>query len=126
MIEMREKKGKKQDKRHLPLAVKMTVKVSHDKKGEDINVLDLREISSFTDYFIIMHGNSSRQNLALYKRIDEELMKKSIKPLHVEGRESAEWILMDYGSFVIHIFSMKAREFYSLEKLWGDAPRYNY
>ena len=123
---MREKKGKKQDKRHLPLAVKMTVKVSHDKKGEDINVLDLREISSFTDYFIIMHGNSSRQNLALYKSIDEELRKKSIKPLHVEGRESAEWILMDYGSFVIHIFSMKAREFYSLEKLWGDAPRYNY
>lgn len=122
--EMKEEKNKNPDKRRLPMAVKVSVKAGKDKKGEDLVVLDLRKIASFTDYFIIMHGNSSRHNVALYESIEEELKKKNIRPLSVEGKEHAEWILMDYGSFIIHIFSKRAREYYSLEKLWGDALKF--
>lgn len=113
----------KTDKRPLPPGVKISVKASQAKKGEDLLVIDLRGISSFTDFFIIMHGNSTRQNMALYENIKEELKKKNIESLSIEGREHGEWILMDYGSFIVHVFSERAREYYSLEKLWGDAPR---
>lgn len=110
-------------KRNLPKGVKISVKASQAKKGEDIVVLKLSEISSFTDFFVIMHGNSSRQNLALLDGIGQDLKKANITPLSVEGKVNAEWILMDYGSFIVHVFSKKAREYYSLEKLWGDAPK---
>ena len=104
----------------IPESVKISVEASQMKKAEDIVVLDLTGISSFTDFFIIMHGNSSRQNVAIYESIEEDLKDQSIRPLSVEGRENAEWILMDYGEFIVHIFSPNAREYYSLEKLWGD------
>lgn len=117
---------KKLDKRSLIKHVKMSVKASQAKKAEDIVVLDLQGISSFTDYFIIMQGNSKRQNLAIYENIETELKNENIRPLSIEGRKNAEWILMDYGSFIIHIFSKEAREYYYLEKLWGDAPRSDY
>jgi ribosome-associated protein len=113
-------------KRSLPREVKISIKASRAKQGENLVVLDLRGISSFTDYFVIMHGNSARQNLALNENIEKELKKEKIMPLSVEGRELAEWILMDYGSFIIHVFSEKAREYYSLEKLWGDAQKISY
>jgi len=113
-------------KRSLPEEVRISVKAGQAKKGEEICVLDLRELTSFTDYFVIMHGNSSRQNVAIYENIEEELRKKNIRPFGVEGLERAEWILLDYGNFVIHIFSKQARDYYSLEKLWGDAPRVDY
>jgi len=117
---------KKFTKRSLPKGVKTAVKVSLDKKGEDIVILDLSEKSSFTDIFVILHGNSPRQNLALYENIQMELKKANIFPLSREGLDSAEWILMDYGYFIIHIFSKKSREYYSLENLWIDAPRLTY
>lgn len=123
---MNKEPSKKLTKRSLPGGVKISVKASQAKKGEDIIVLFLSEISSFTDFFIIMHGNSSRQNFALYENIAMELKKKNVMPLSIEGKKNAEWILMDYGSFIIHIFSEKAREYYSLEKLWGDAPKITY
>jgi ribosome-associated protein len=107
----------------IPESLKISVEASRMKKAEDIVVLDLTGISSFTDFFIIMHGNSSRQNVAIYEGIDEELKDLSIRPLSVEGKENAEWILMDYGEFIVHIFSPKAREYYSLEKLWGDGAK---
>ncbi len=121
-----ERTGKVISKRSLPREVKVSIKASKAKKGENLVVLDLREISSFTDYFVIMHGNSARQNLALNENIEEELKKEKIMPLSVEGRKLAEWILMDYGSFIIHVFSEKARKYYSLEKLWGDAHKILY
>jgi len=71
-------------------------------------------------------GNSSRQNTAIYESIQQELKKGKLLPIGVEGRESAEWILIDYGSFVVHVFSRQTRGYYSLEKLWGDAPRLSY
>jgi ribosome-associated protein len=121
-----ERTGKAISKRSFPREVKISIKASKAKKGENLVVLDLRGISSFTDYFVIMHGNSARQNLALNENIEKELKKEKIMPLSVEGRKLAEWILMDYGSFIIHVFSEKAREYYSLEKLWGDAHKFSY
>ncbi len=121
-----ERTGKVISKRNLPREVKISIKASKAKKGENLVVLDLRGISSFTDYFVIMHGNSTRQNLALNENIEKDLKKEKIMPLSVEGRKLAEWILMDYGSFIIHVFSEKAREYYSLEKLWGDALKFSY
>ena len=106
--------------------MKASVKASLEKMGEELVVLDLRGIASFTDFFIIMHGNSSRQNTAIYESIGKEMKKQKIKPLSVEGRERADWILMDFGSFIVHVFSKEAREYYSLEKLWGDAPKLSF
>ena len=117
---MNSKTDKTTNTRVIPEGVKTSVEASRMKKAEDIVVLDLTGISSFTDFFIIMHGNSSRQNVAIYEGIEKELKDLSIRPLSVEGRENAEWILMDYGEFIVHIFSSRAREYYSLEKLWGD------
>jgi len=113
-------------KRNLPPGVKVAVNAGQAKMGEDICVLDLREISTFTDFFLIMHGNSSRQNMAICENIEKELRRGKVKPSGIEGMTLGEWILMDYGSFVVHIFSKKARDYYSLEKLWGDAPRFTY
>jgi ribosome-associated protein len=113
-------------RRNLPPEVRLSVKAGQDKKAEDIVVLDLRDVSGFTDFFVIMAGNSSRQNTAIYESIEQELKKSRVRPIGVEGRNQAEWILIDYGSFVVHVFSRQARGYYSLEKLWGDAPRLSF
>ncbi len=113
-------------RRNLPAEVRLSVKASQDKKAEDIVVLDLRDVSTFTDFFVIVTGNSTRQNTAIYESIEQELKKKRLLPIGVEGRDLAEWILIDYGSFVVHIFSKHARGYYSLEKLWRDAPRLSF
>lgn len=118
--------AKKLTKRSLPPEVRSAVKASQSRKAEDILILDLRDISSFTDFFVIMTGNSSRQSVAIHESIEQELKRQKTRPLGVEGKELAEWILMDYGNFVVHVFSRRAREYYSLEKLWGDAPRVSY
>ncbi len=111
------------NKRNLPREIRLSVEASRAKKAEELVVLDLRGLSTFTDFFVIMTGNSSRQNTAISESIEQALKKSEVRPLGVEGRGPAEWILLDYGSFVIHVFSKQAREYYSLEKLWGDAPR---
>ena len=123
---MAKKNPPKLTKKNLPQEVKLSVKASQDKKAEDIIVLDLRDISSFTDFFVIVTGNSTRQNTAIYESIEQELKKGRLMPIGVEGRNLAEWILIDYGSFIVHVFSKQARGYYSLEKLWGDAPRLSY
>ena len=126
MREMNQKTSNKLIKKNLPNDVTASLKACQAKKGEDMVILDLKDISSFTDYFVIMHGNSKRQNVAICENVERELKGKNIRPASIEGRENAEWILMDYGNFIIHIFSKEAREYYSLEKLWGDAPRLNF
>lgn len=110
----------------LPEEINRTVEVCQDKKAEDILVLDLRGISSFTDYFVILQGNSGKQNQAIYEGIELALKSHDIRPISVEGRTHAEWVLMDYGSFIVHIFSPQAREYYALEKLWGDGIKHNF
>lgn len=87
-------------------------------------VLDLRGLSDFTDYFVIGHGSSDRQVLAIADAIEETLAKElRVKPDHVEGRRGGEWVLLDYIDFVVHVFVAEKRSFYALERLWGDAPR---
>jgi len=119
---MEKEKTAKLTQRALPAEVRLALKAGQARKAEDVLVMDLRNISSFTDYFLIMHGNSSRQNAALCDALEQDLKANGVRPLSVEGREHAEWILMDYGDFIVHIFSPAARDYYCLEKLWGDAP----
>ena len=123
---MAEDKRKRFTKRGLPANVRLVVEASMARKAEDVCVLDLREISSFTDFFLVMHGNSSRQNLAVAEAVEAALRPAGLRPLSVEGREKAEWVLLDYGSLVVHVFSRAARDHYGLESLWGDAPRLDF
>jgi ribosome-associated protein len=120
---MAEEKKKRFTKRSLPAPVRLAVEAALARKAEELCVLDLRELSSFTDFFIVTNGNSSRQNIAVAEAIEAALKPAGSRPIGIEGRESAEWVLLDYGSFVIHVFSKAARDHYALEKLWGDAPR---
>lgn len=94
-----------------------------DKKAEDPVVLDLRGRSDVTDYFLICHGNSERQVQAIVDSIEQKLRHEmGRRPSHVEGRRAADWVLMDYVDFVVHVFRQDRRQFYRLERLWGDAP----
>lgn len=94
-----------------------------DKKALDMVVLDLREVASFTDYFVITSGTNERQVQAIADEIFERLKKAGAPAARVEGRQTAEWILLDYGDFVVHVFENKARKFYDLERLWREAGR---
>lgn len=120
---MSEESKKNLTEQDLPEAVKTSVEAALDKQAENLLVLDLRGISSFTDFFLIMNGQSARQNHAIMESVERSLKKAGQRPLSIEGRKSAEWILMDYGDFILHIFSEEARAFYELEKLWADGPR---
>ena len=104
-------------------AVMIAARASQDKKATDLVVLDLREVASFTEYFLICTGASTRQVQAISNSVEEGLLKNGKRPLHIEGYSSAEWILLDYGDFIVHIFSPASRRFYDLERLWRDAPR---
>ena len=123
---MAEEKKKRFTKRSLPAPVRLAVEAALARKAEELCALDLRELSSFTDFFIVAHGNSSRQNTAIAEAVEAALKPAGYRPISVEGRESGEWVLLDYGSFVVHIFSRAARDNYALENLWGDAPRLDF
>jgi ribosome-associated protein len=92
-----------------------------DKKALDLVVLDLREIASFTDYFVIVSGNNERQVQAISDEVFEKLKKSGTAAARVEGYKTAEWILLDYGDFIVHVFLDKARRFYDLERLWRES-----
>jgi ribosome-associated protein len=94
-----------------------------DKKAINSIVLDLREIASFTDYFLLMSGSNERQVQAISDGIVETLKKAGTPALRVEGYKTAEWILVDYGDFVVHVFDEKARKFYDLERLWRESKQ---
>jgi len=97
--------------------------LAQERRAQDIEVLDLRGISSATDYFVIATGTSDVQVKAIANHVIEELKKDDHRPLHVEGLEGGRWVLIDYIDFVVHVFHPQAREFYQLEVLWGDAPK---
>ncbi len=102
-------------------AVKKASQAVDQKKGDQITVLDVSKICGFADFLIICQGYNQKQNQAICDGIRGTLKKEErLSPHHLEGYRSAEWILMDYLDFVIHIFSPQSREFYRLEKLWGD------
>jgi ribosome-associated protein len=94
-----------------------------EKKAIEPVVLDLRDIASFTDYFVIFSGANERQVQAISDEVYETLKKSGEPALRVEGYNTAEWILLDYGDFVVHVFEQKARKFYDLERLWRESKR---
>ena len=101
------------------------IEAALDKKAQDAVVLELGDICSFTDSFLICTGTSTRHNQTIADHIQETLKKYGVRPLHVEGHTEGEWILMDYVDFVVHIFSARAREFYDLERLWRAGKRHD-
>jgi ribosome-associated protein len=103
--------------------IRMALKAAGEKKALDVIVLDLREIASFTDYFIITSGTNERQVQAISDEVFETLKKAGTAAARVEGYKTAEWILLDYGDFVVHVFDEKARRFYDLERLWRESRR---
>lgn len=94
-----------------------------EKKAFDVVVLDLREIASFTDFFVLVSGANERQVQAISDEVYETLKKSGTTAARVEGYKTAEWILLDYGDFVVHVFEQKARTFYDLERLWRESKR---
>ena len=104
--------------------LRLALHAAADKKAHDLVVLDLREVASFTDHFVIASGTNVRQVQAVADAVEEELRKRlGVRPLRVEGYKSAEWVLLDYGDFIFHVFEEKSRRFYDLERLWRDAAR---
>ena len=107
----------------LPRDVKTAIAAAGDKKAADLLLLDLRKSSSFTDFFLICTGTNVRQVQAIADGIVESLRQLGSKPSLVEGYEGGQWILIDYFDFIVHVFTPSTREFYGLERLWGDAKR---
>jgi ribosome-associated protein len=105
----------------LPEDIASAVTAAASKKASDIVVLDLRKAAAFTDYFVICTGQNARQIKAISDAIEEALARRHLKPAHVEGYQRAEWVLLDYFDFVVHVFSEETRTFYGLERLWGSA-----
>lgn len=108
----------------LDAELKLAITSAAEKKAEHIVALDLRPIASFTEFFVIASGTNQRQVQAIADEISERLKKETrLKPIRIEGYASAEWVLLDYGDFVFHIFNTESREFYDLARLWRDAGR---
>lgn len=110
-------------KKRLTGDVGKAVRAALDKKALDVVILDLRHTPAFTDYFVLCTGLNTRQVKAIADAIEETLRAAKVRPAHVEGYERAEWVLMDYFTFVVHVFTPQTRAFYSLDRLWGDAER---
>ena len=107
----------------LPIQITAAIEAAQGRKATEVIVLDLRKTAAFTDYFLICTGANARQVHAIADAVEEALKAKKVRPTHVEGYQRAEWILLDYFDFVVHVFSAHARQFYGLERLWGDASR---
>jgi ribosome-associated protein len=105
-----------------PTRVREAVAAAEDRKAVDLRVLHLEKVSDFTDFFLICSGTSERQVQAIADAVQERMREGQVRPLHVEGFNRGQWVLLDYGDFVVHIFQEEPRRFYSLERLWGDAP----
>lgn len=104
--------------------IKLALTCASEKKAFGLVALDLREIASFTEFFIIASGANQRQVQAICDEIQEQLKKQlNSKPVRIEGYGAAEWVLLDYGDFIVHVFEKNARDFYDLERLWRDAKK---
>jgi len=111
----------------LPKAIGAAVRAARDKKAFDVVVLDLRTAGGFTDYFVICTGANARQINAIADGVKDTLREDlGERAGHAEGVEKSEWILLDYFDFVVHVFSRDCRSFYGLERLWGEAERYEF
>ena len=102
--------------------LKVVVEAADSKRAEDIVALDVQGISLLADYFVIMQANSERQVKAIADIIEEKVEEAGFEVRNVEGKDGANWILLDLGDVVVHVFKTETRQFYNLEKLWSDAP----
>lgn len=101
------------------------VKAADDKRAEDIVALDVQEVSLMADYFVIMDANSKRQVQAIAEAVMEQAHNVDIPVKRVEGKQAGEWVLVDLGDVIVHVFQKEQRQFYNLEKLWSQAPLVN-
>jgi len=99
------------------------VEIASDKKGNDIVMLRTAELTTMADFFVICSGRSDRQVTALSGAIIDELRRDGIRPRGIEGRESSRWVLLDFGTVIVHVFAPEEREYYGLERLWGKAAQ---
>ena len=107
----------------MPKAISTAIEAARDKKATGVVVLDLKKAGAFTDYFVICSAANPRQVQAIADAIEEALKGQKQRPSLVEGYARAEWVLLDYFDFVVHVFSKHARDFYGLDRLWGSATR---
>jgi ribosome-associated protein len=112
-------------KPRFPSELAMAIEAAREKKATDLVVLDLRKTGAFTDYFLICTGANPRQVHAIADAVEQALKTKQVRPAHLEGYQRAEWVLVDYFDFIVHVFSPSARSFYGLERLWGNAARFD-
>jgi len=102
-------------------AIREALAAIRDTKGEDVVVRDLSGVTDFVDWFVLASGFNERQVQAIADRVEERLKESGVRPLHVEGYPAAQWILLDYGDFLVHVFHEEKRRFYGLDRLWSDA-----
>ena len=111
---------------NLPQSVRLVIEAMQNKKASAITVLDLSKIGTFTEYFVVCTGFSTPQVKAICTEVEEQLYKELKRgPEHREGRGSNDWALLDFGGFIVHVFSEQARRYYDLERLWRNVPRYD-
>ncbi len=111
---------------NLPQSVRLVIEAMQNKKASAITVLDLSKIGTFTEYFVVCTGFSTPQVQAICTEVEEQLYKELKRgPEHREGRGSNDWALLDFGGFIVHVFSEQARRYYDLERLWRNVPRYD-
>ena len=104
--------------------VRRAAAAADDKKANDTIIIDVGEVFAVSDYFVVTSGSSTRQVHAIVDGIEEDLRAATgLGPIRVEGHEDREWVLLDYGAFLVHVFHQEQRDFYQLERLWGDRPR---
>jgi ribosome-associated protein len=107
----------------LPKAIQVAIEAAQDRKATGVVVLDLKKAGAFTDYFVMCSASNPRQVQAIADAVEQALKAQKQRPSLVEGYARAEWILLDYFDFVVHVFSKHARDFYGLDRLWGSATR---
>lgn len=117
------KSEKRPSRTRLPAAITTAIESAQGKKASHVIVLNLKKSSAFTDYFVLCTGQNVRQVTAIADAVQDALRALQLRPSHVEGYDRAEWVLMDYFDFIIHVFTPSTREFYSLDRLWGQAER---
>jgi ribosome-associated protein len=106
--------------------IRWAVEAAQDKQAVDVTVLKLSGTVAFAEYFLLCSGDSPPQIRAISEAIEERLGQQGVRVAHREGKVGAEWVLLDYGGFIVHIFSPRAREYYDLERLWRSAERFNF
>jgi len=110
-------------RKRMPADVTRAVRAALDKKATNVVVLDLRQTPAFTDFFVVCSGQNARQVKAIADSVEDSMRGAGVRPAHIEGYDRAEWVLMDFFTLIVHVFAPHTRDFYGLERLWGDAER---